>query len=164
MAIGASASVPPVQRKVLAMDQAFVGRSFPSAEPYLVGVEKVREFADAIGEDSPLCRDRTAARAAGYPDVVAPPTFAMAVVARAQAAVLFDPALGLDFSRVVHGDQGFTHHRPICAGDELRAVVHIDAIRRLAGNDIITLRTELADDAGAPVSTAVSTLVSRGES
>lgn len=146
------------------MDQAFVGRSFPSADPYLVGVEKVREFADAIGEDSPLCRDRTAARAAGYPDVVAPPTFAMAVVARAQEAVLFDPALGLDFSRVVHGDQGFTHHRPICAGDELRAVVHIDAIRRLAGNDIITLRTELADDAGAPVSTAVSTLVSRGES
>jgi acyl dehydratase len=146
------------------MDQTFVGRSFPSAEPYLVGVEKVREFADAIGEGSPLCRDRTAARAAGYPDVVAPPTFAMAVVARAQEAVLFDPELGLDFSRVVHGDQAFTHHRPICAGDELRAVVHIDAIRQMAGSDIITLRTELADVAGAPVSTAVSTLVSRGES
>jgi acyl dehydratase len=146
------------------MDQAFVGRSFPPAEPYLVGVEKVREFADAIGEASRLCRDRTAARAAGYPDLVAPPTFAMAVVARAQEAVLFDPALGLDFSRVVHGDQAFTHHRPICAGDELSAVVHIDAIRQLAGNDIITLRTELADAAGAPVSTAVSTLVSRAES
>lgn len=146
------------------MDQAFVGRSFPPAEPYLVGVEKVREFADAIGEASPLCHDRTAARAAGYPDLVAPPTFAMAVVARAQEAVLFDPDLGLDFSRVVHGDQAFTHHRPICAGDELQATVHIDAIRQLAGNDIITLRTELADPTGAPVSTAVSTLVSRGES
>jgi acyl dehydratase len=146
------------------MDQAFVGRSFPSAEPYLVGVEKVREFADAIGETSPLCQDRAAARAAGYPDLVAPPTFAMAVVARAQEAVLFDPALGLDFSRVVHGDQAFTHHRPICVGDELSAVVHIDAIRQLAGNDIITLRTELADAAGAPVSTAVSTLVCRAES
>jgi acyl dehydratase len=145
------------------MDQAFVGRSFPPAEPYLVGVEKVREFADAIGETSPLCQDRAAARAAGYPDLVAPPTFAMAVVARAQEAVLFDPALGLDFSRVVHGDQAFTHHRPICAGDELGAVVHIDAIRQLAGNDIITLRTELADNAGTPVSTAVSTLVSRGQ-
>jgi acyl dehydratase len=144
------------------MDQAFVGRTFPSAEPYLVGVEKVREFAAAIGERSPLCHDRAAARAAGYPDVVAPPTFAMAAVARAQEAVLFDPELGLDFSRVVHGDQAFTHHRPICAGDELHATVHIDAIRQMAGNDIITLRTELADAAGAPVSTAVSTLVSRG--
>lgn len=146
------------------MDQAFVGRSFPHAEPYLVGVEKVREFADAIGERSPLCHDRAAARAAGYPDVVAPPTFAMAAVARAQEAVLFDPELGLDFSRVVHGDQAFTHHRPICAGDELHATVHIDAIRQMAGNDIITLRTELADPTGEPVSTAVSTLVSRGES
>lgn len=144
------------------MDQSFVGRSFPLAQPYLVGREKVREFADAIGETSPLCQDSAAARAVGYPDVVAPPTFAMAVVAKAQDAVLFDPALGLDFSRVVHGDQAFSHHRPICAGDEIVSVVHIDAIRQLAGNDIITLRTELADPAGRPVCTATATLVSRG--
>lgn len=166
------------------MDSTFVGRAFPHAEPYLVGVEKIREFAGAIGERSPLCRDRLAARAAGYPDLVAPPTFAMTVVAQAQEAVLFDPELGLDFSRVVHGDQSFTHHRPICAGDELFATVHIDAIRQMAGNDIITLRTELTargncrgaatardlppDAAGrpadddVPVCTAISTLVSRG--
>lgn len=144
------------------MDPSFVGRSFPPAEPYVVGVEKVREFADAIGERSPLCHDRSAARAAGHPDLVAPPTFAMAVVARAQEAVLFDPQLGLDFSRVVHGDQAFAHHLPICAGDELTAVVHIDAIREMAGNDIITLRTELTAHDDVPVCTAVSTLVSRG--
>lgn len=144
------------------MDSTFVGRSFPTGEPYLVGVEKVREFADAIGEGSALCRDRAAARVAGYDDLVAPPTFAMAVVARAHEAVLFDPELGLDFSRVVHGDQGFTHHRPICAGDELQATVHIDSIRAMAGNDIIGLRTEIVDHDGAPVSTATSTLVSRG--
>ena len=144
------------------MDQSFVGRAFPLAEPYLVGREKVREFAAAIGETSPLCLDSARARAAGYPDVVAPPTFAMAVVARAQDAVLFDPALGLDFSRVVHGDQAFVYHRPICAGDELRSTVHIDAIRVMAGNDIITLRTELSTSAGEPVCAATSTLVSRG--
>lgn len=162
------------------MDASFVGRSFPLPEPYLVGVEKVREFADAIGERSPLCHDRAVARAAGYRDVVAPPTFAIAAVARAQDAVLFDPDLGLDFSRVVHGDQSFTHHRPICAGDELSAVVHIDAIRQLGDNDIITLRTELTARAESgerggsggsshptahdvvPVCSAVSTLVSRG--
>lgn len=144
------------------MDMSFVGRSFPLSEPYLVGVEKIREFADAIGEASALCHDRSAAKEAGYGDVVAPPTFAMAVVARAQDAVLFNPELGLDFSRVVHGDQAFTHHRPIVAGDELYATVVIDAIRQMAGNDIITLRTELVDGADAPVSTALSTLVSRG--
>lgn len=149
------------------MDQSFVGRSFPFDEPYLVGREKIREFAEAIGETSPLCHDPAAARAAGYRDVIAPPTFAMAVVARAQNAVLFHPDLGLDFSRVVHGDQSFAHHRPICAGDELTAMVHIDAIRQLAGNDILTIRTEIDGPAtGAdrhPVTTATSTLVSRAE-
>ena len=144
------------------MDPAFAGRSFPLDEPYLVGVEKIREFATAIGERSPLCHDRSAARAAGHPDLVAPPTFAIAAVARAQDAVLFRPDLGLDFSRVVHGDQRFTHHRAIHAGDELRAVVHIDSIRQMAGNDIIGLRTDVTDGDGASVVTAYSTLVSRG--
>lgn len=146
------------------MDSSFVGRFFPLPEPYLVGVEKIREFADAIGERSPLCHDRAAARAAGYPDLVAPPTFAMAAVARAQDAVLFDPALGIDFSRVVHGDQEFRYDRPICAGDELSAVVHIDGIREIAGNEIITLRTELADKDGVRVCAGFSAFVVRGES
>ncbi len=144
------------------MDATFVGRSFPLDEPYLVGAEKIREFAEAVGERDPLCHDKLAARAAGHRDLVAPPTFAVAAIARAQYAVLFDPDLGLDYSRVVHGEQRFTHHRPICAGDELSAVVHIDAIRHMAGNDIVTLRTEVRDAAGEAVLTAVSTLVSRG--
>ncbi len=143
------------------MDASFVGRAFPLAEPYLVGAEKIREFADAIGEPSPLCHDRQAARAAGHPDLVAPPTFAIAAIARAQDAVLFRPDLQLDFSRVVHRDQRFVHHRPIHAGDQLRATVHIDTIKVLAGNDVIGLRTEVVDGAGEPVVTCHSTLVSR---
>jgi acyl dehydratase len=92
---------------------------------------------------------------------VAPPTFAIAAIARAQDAVLFLPELGLDFSRVVHGDQRFVHHRPIHAGDELHSTVHIDSIRQLAGNDLLGLRTEVADADGRPVVTGYSTLVSR---
>lgn len=143
------------------MDASFVGRSFPLGEPYVVGAEKIREFAAAIGEQSPLHHDRSAARDAGHADLVAPVTFAIAVIARAQDAVLFDPELGLDFARVVHRDQRFTHHRPIIAGDELSSVVIIEAIRVLAGNDVITLRTEVTDPAGGAVCTATSTLVSR---
>lgn len=145
----------------MAMDAAFVGRSFPFARPYQVGAEKLREFAAAVGEASPLCHDPEAARAAGYDDLVAPPTFAIAVTAAAQEAVIFDPELGLDFSRVVHGDQRFVHHRPIVAGDELHCVVHIDSIRVLAGNDVIGLRTEVTDPDRQPVTTAYATLVSR---
>jgi len=143
------------------MDPAFVGRSFPLGEPYVVGVEKVREFAGAIGDANPLSHDRAAARSAGHPDLVAPPTFAIAAIARAQDAVLFLPELGLDFSRVVHGDQRFVHHRPIHAGDELHSTVHIDSIRQLAGNDVLGLRTEVVDADGTPVVTGYSTIVSR---
>ncbi len=145
----------------MGMDPAFVGRAFPTTQAYLVGVEKIREFAAAIGDDSGACHDRSAAIAAGYQDLVAPATFAIVVTARAQEAVIFDPELGLDFSRVVHGDQRFVHHRPIVAGDELTSVVHIDSIRVLAGNDVIGLRTEISGATGEPVCTAHSTLVSR---
>lgn len=144
------------------MDSSFVGRSFPLGEPYAVGAEKIREFASAIGDDNPICHSTAAARAAGHDALVAPPTFAVVAVARAQDAVLFDPALGLDFSRVVHGDQRFVHHRPILAGDTLHCTVHVDSIRSLGANDVLTVRAELSLADGAPVATAVSSLVARG--
>ena len=144
------------------MDSSFVGRSFPLGEPYVVGVEKIREFASAIGDGNPISHSTAAARAAGHDALVAPPTFAVVAVARAQDAVLFDPALGLDFSRVVHGDQRFVHHRPIHAGDALYCTVHVDSIRALGANDVLTLRAELSLADGSPVSTAVSSLVARG--
>lgn len=147
----------------MAMDPAFIGREFPDPLPYSVGREAIRQFANAIGEKSPLCHDVAAARAAGHRDLVAPPTFAMAAVSRAQEGVIFHPDLGLDFSRVVHGDQRFTHQRPIYAGDELTCTASIDAIRVMAGNDIITVRIEVSDAAGQPVTTTWSTLVARGD-
>jgi len=145
----------------MAMDAGFIGRSFPHADPYVVGAAKIREFAESIGELDPRYLDPAVARDAGHVDVVAPPTFAILVIARAQEAVMFLPELRLDFSRVVHGDQRFVHHRPIVAGDALTSVVHIDNIRAAAGNDILSLRVEVTDPAGAPVCTAYSTLVSR---
>jgi len=125
-------------------------------------VEKIREFARAIGDDNPLYRDRAAARQAGYPDVVAPPTFAIAVIMKAQDKLLFDPRLGLDFSVVVHFDQRFVHHRPIVAGDELTSTPYVDQVRSLGGNDLVSLRTEVTDPDGNPVCTAYGTLVARG--
>ena len=79
-----------------------------------------------------------AARAAGHPDVIAPPTFAIAVTLEAAMVVLDDPDVGIDYSRVVHGEQRFTHHRPIRAGDRLVATTTIDAARSVAGNAVIT--------------------------
>ncbi|MGH3752082.1 MAG: FAS1-like dehydratase domain-containing protein [Pseudonocardiaceae bacterium] len=147
----------------MGLDPSVVGRSYPVAGTYQVGREKIREFADAIGDDDALYRDPSAARACGYPDVIAPPTFAIILSLRAQQALVSDPQLDLDYSRVVHGDQSFTHHRPIRAGDELAATLHVDGVRAMGANDLLTVRCEITDGAGDPVATARSTLVVRGD-
>jgi acyl dehydratase len=144
------------------LDQSFIGRQYPPTAPYEVGREKIREFADAIKDSSPLHRDPDAAKAAGHPDVIAPPTFAVILSMRAHDVIVADPQLGLDYSRVVHGHQDFTHHRPIRAGDVLVTVVHVDDVKARAGNDFLTVRAEITTVDGEPVCTAKSTLVARG--
>ena len=88
-------------------------------DSYLVGREKIREYATAIGETAPICHDVEAARAAGYDDVVAPPMFAAVYSWRAMGPAVLDPEVGIDFSRLVHGAQDFTWHEPVVAGDEI---------------------------------------------
>lgn len=144
----------------MAINLERVGHAYP-AQRYEVGREKVREFADAIGSPDRAHRDLEHARALGHRDVVAPPTFAVVVTRGPQIQVIDDPDLGLDFSRVVHGDQKFQHHRPIVAGDVLSTVATVDTVRTVAGNDIVTIRSDISDDAGGPVATVWATLVSR---
>ena len=146
----------------MALNPAFVGRTYPPAAPYLVGREKVREFAAAVGERSPLCHDVVAARSAGYADVVAPPTFAIILALGASETVVKDPELGLDYTRVVHAEQSFAYTRPIVAGDELLVLTTIEAIRSVAGNDIVTTSATITTTAGEPVVVATSQLLSRG--
>lgn len=146
----------------MGLSQEFVGRVYPADEPYQVGREKIREFAVATGERSPLCHDVAMAQAAGHPDLVAPVTFGIVISMPAGHRVLRDPQLGLDYSKVVHGEQRFDYTRPIHAGDELAATVTIESIRMAAGNDLLTSRTDVVDSAGNHVFSAWSTLVSRG--
>jgi acyl dehydratase len=144
------------------VNASFAGRTYPPTPPYEVGREKIREFAEVAGEH-PFHVDPEAARAAGYPDVIAPPTFAVIIAQRSDAQLVRDPEAGIDYSRVVHGEQGFTHHRPIVAGDRLVAVLHVDSVRSAGGHSMVTTRSEIATEAGEPVCTATSTLVVRGE-
>ena len=145
----------------MALDRDLVGRSYPPSAVYEVGRAKIAEFATAIGDDSPLYRDAEAARAAGHPDVIAPPTFAIAVSLEAAMVVLDDPDVGIDYSRVVHGDQKFAYRRPVRAGDRLTVTSTIEAIKSLAGNDIVDIRGEVHDEAGEHVVTAWTKLVAR---
>jgi acyl dehydratase len=147
----------------MALDPALVGRSYPPSAVYEVGRAKIAEFAAAIGDPDPVYRDAEAARAAGHPDVIAPPTFAIVVSLQAAMSVLDDPEVALDYSRVVHGEQRFTHHRPIRAGDRLVAGTTIENARTVAGNDMLTTRVDLATEDGEPVCSATSMLVARGQ-
>ncbi|MFZ5849837.1 MAG: FAS1-like dehydratase domain-containing protein [Actinomycetota bacterium] len=146
----------------MALDPRFVGRRYPPGAPYEVSREKIREFADAVGDPHPAYRDPAAARALGHPDVVAPPTFATLLTLRASRDLIEDPELGLDYSRVVHGEQRFVHVRPIRPGDRLVVTLTVEGIRSAAGNDILTTRADLATTEGEAVCTAWSTLVARG--
>ena len=147
----------------MAIDLALAGKVYPPSPVYEVGREKIREFARAVGADDPAHHDPQAARALGHPDVVAPPTFAVVIAQPCEAQVVLDPSSGVDFSRLVHGEERFTHHRPIHAGDRLVPTLHVDALREAAGHAMLTTRVEIADETGRPVSTVVSVVVIRGE-
>jgi len=139
------------------------GRVFAPTAPYLVGREKVREFSRAVFATSPLNHDPAAARAAGYTDIVAPPTFPVVVQEATLQQLLAEPDGGIDFSRVVHGMQEFNYTRPIVAGDELTATLAVTSIKTLGGNSMVTAESSIVDANGEHVVTATSTLVVRAE-
>ena len=139
------------------------GRVFPPTAAYLVGREKVREFARAVFATNPINLDPEAARAAGHADVVAPPTFPVVVQEATLQQLLSEPDAGIDFSRVVHGEQRFSYTRPIVAGDELTATLSVTSIKTLGGNAMVTAESTIVDAEGEHVVTAVSTLVVRGD-
>lgn len=147
----------------MSLDPSFVGRTYPPTASYQVGREKIREFATAIGATDAAYHDPDAARALGHPDVLVPPTFPITITMAASRQIIDDPELGLDFSRVVHGDQRFRYHRPVVAGDELVCVNTVEDVTNRGGHGFLTIRTEVTTTAGDPVVTAWSKLVVRGE-
>ena len=140
-----------------------VGREFPPTAPYLVGREKIREFSRAVLATNPINLDVEAAQAAGYADIVAPPTFPVVIQEQTLAQLLAEPDGGIDFSRVVHGEQSFTFERAIVAGDELTATLRVASVKTLGGNAMVAAESAITDSSGALVVTAVSTLVVRGD-
>ncbi|MCU1690204.1 MAG: putative acyl dehydratase, partial [Jatrophihabitantaceae bacterium] len=125
------------------MDTSFAGRVYPPSQPYEVGREKIREFADAVGAAHPAHRDPAVARALGYPDVIAPTTFAIIVTTSAADVVVYDPLLGLDYTRVVHRDQRFVQRRPLHAGDVVTVTVTVESARIVAGNALLSTRGDV---------------------
>jgi acyl dehydratase len=146
----------------MAINRDYLGRTFPAGEPYEVSRVKIADFADAIGDRNPVYRDRSAAQAAGYADVIAPPTFAIVISMAGSARAVGDPGLGLNYAMVVHGEQRFAYSRQIVAGDMLTTEVTISDIRDAGRNVMLTTQTEIRTVEGEHVCTAHATLVERG--
>jgi acyl dehydratase len=147
----------------VAVNPELQGRVFPPTAPYLVGREKIREFSRAVLATNPINFDVDAARAAGHADLVAPTTFPVVVQEATLAQLLAEPDAGIDFSRVVHGEQRFTYTRAIIAGDELTATLTVSSVKSLGGHNMVTADSEIVDADGKHVVTAISTLVVRGD-
>ena len=147
----------------MALNKEFAGRVFGPGEPYEVSRVKIAEFADAIGEPSELCRDKAAAQRAGYPDVIAPPTLAIVIAMASTASMHSEPGLGLDYSMVVHGEESFSHRRPLHAGDVVVATTTVESIRAVGSMSMLVTSTDLSTTDGEHVCTAKSTLVERGK-
>ena len=147
----------------MAVNRDYLGRTFAAAEPYEVSRVKIADFADAIGEPSELCRSKEAAQKAGYPDVIAPPTFAIVISMKSTAVLQADPGLGLDYSMVVHGEQSFAYSRPLHAGDVVVATSTVESIRAVGGMSMMVTSTDISTVDGEHVCTAKSTIVERGQ-
>lgn len=141
------------------VNSALVGRDFPPTAPYLVGREKVREFARAVFAADPQHSDPVAARSLGYADVVAPPTFAMVVQDLTLQQLLAEPDSGIALERTIHAEQRFRYTRPIVAGDELTAQLSISAVRAMGKASLVTSDAVITDASGAHVVTATSVLL-----
>jgi hypothetical protein len=120
-----------------------VGRTFTSADSVTVTKEAIQKFAEVVGETN---------------FDIAPPTFAISITLDKSQSLLQDS--GLDWTRVVHGDQRFEIKRPIVAGDIFQCSSTIESTRTMAGNEIVSVRSDLISGSELVVSTW-STLVVR---
>jgi acyl dehydratase len=138
-----------------------VGKTYPPTL-YAVGREKIKEYARAVGEINPLHLDHEAARAAGYADVVAPPMFAVVYCSAAMGPAYFDPELGIDFPRLVHGGQEFKWGPPVVAGDEITTTVSVKSVEERAGNGFFVFESVSNNQRTDIVSVGTWTNIVRG--
>ena len=142
------------------LDRSLIGRE---SEPVVHEIEKgaIRRFAEALGDPNPIYVDEPAARAAGYPTLVAPATFAVALTSNER----FRHSLDLGTRSILHSEQQFEYTRPIVAGDRITVRSKVADVQERAGAsgpmDVIVIEDEARDDAGALVLRTRATLILR---
>ncbi|OBG23889.1 (R)-hydratase [Mycolicibacterium celeriflavum] len=137
--------------------EARVGHWYQMDGTYLVGREKVREYARAVQDYHPAHWDVAAAAKLGYSDVVAPLTFTSTPGMTCNRRMFEEIVVGYD--TYMQTEEVFEQHRPIVAGDELTVDVELTNVRKIAGRDLITVANTFTDTAGERVHTLHTTVV-----
>jgi acyl dehydratase len=143
------------------LNQSLKGKEYQGVS-FAVDRDRVNRFADAIGDADPIYRDPEAAKAAGFSEQVAPPTFVTVMQIMTSGQVVGDQELGLDYTRVVHGEQEYEWRRPVVVGDVLTATPRIADIYARGPNEFLVIEAQIRDGSGDTVVVARSTLLSRG--
>jgi acyl dehydratase len=127
-----------------------------------VGREKIREYANAVGEDNPVHHDRKAARAAGFRDVVAPPMFAVVYSAGSVGPAVVDPEIGINLMMMLHGSQEFVWSEPVCAGDTISTVTEVKDLYEKDGKGFYVFESVSKNQGGQEVVRGTWTNIVRG--
>lgn len=138
-----------------------IGKEYP-AHSYEVGREKIREYANAVGEDNPVHHDPDAAKGAGFRNVVAPPMFVVVYAAPVLAPAIFDPEVGINFAAMVHGGQEFVWSEPVCAGDEITTTAKVADISEKDGKGFYVFESVSVNQDGAETCRGTWTNIVRG--
>jgi acyl dehydratase len=145
----------------MAVNTDSIGKTYPPVV-YAVGREKVREYARAVGETNPLYLEVEAARAAGYPDVVAPPMFAVVYSAPAVGPAVLDPEVGINLALMVHGSQEFVWGPLVVAGDEITTRASVKDIQERDGRGFFVFESGSENQKGETVCIGTWTNIVRG--
>jgi acyl dehydratase len=145
----------------LSVSTEAVGKQYPPAV-YEVGSEKIREYANAVGEQNPVHHDREAARGAGFRDVVAPPMFTVVYSSPAMGPAILDPDVGINLAQMVHGGQEFVWGEPVCAGDTITTTASVKEIFEKDGKGFFVFESVSTNQDGDEVVRATWTNIVRG--
>ncbi len=146
----------------MAVNTEVIGREWPALD-YEVGREKIREYASAVGETNPVYTDAEAARAAGFRNVVAPPMFCVVYSSAAMAAAILDPEIGIDYGKLVHGEQLFEWGEPVCSGDVISTTARLTGISEKMGMGFYVFETESVNQEGQGTVIGTWTDIVRGD-
>lgn len=141
----------------------YVGTHYRHPDHYIVGREKIREYAVAVKNDDAAFFDDAAAAELGSGGLLAPLTFISVFGYQAQLAMFHSNGIAISDAQIVQVDQTLKFIRPIKAGDKLYCDVYIDAVRKAHGTDIITTRNIISNGDGDVVQECYTTLAGRSD-